>query len=438
MQATIFPQSPSKPLHGTITPPSSKNYSARFLLATALLAKGKSTLLCPAESDDFNAMLSACKQLGAKITKKKNCLEVIGVGGKLKQPAKPINVGNAGTVLRLLLGVCATMPKVSFITTYWDSLGTRPNQDLLDALAQLGVKSESREGKLPITLHGGPGKLHGGTVTVSGEVSSQYASSLLFLAPLIGEGVEIRVSGNLKSKPAVRTTLDVLAKCGVKVRASHSLDNFKINAGQECKAGGYEIPGDFPSASYVMGAAAVAKSHVKINRLFKSEQGEAAIISVLQKMGADLKYDEKTGVAEIRGGKALKAIEFDGDKATDAVLAMAVTAVFAKGTSRFYNVENLRYKECDRIYDFCAELAKAGATVEPKPSEIIVRGKPEGIPGGTTINAHHDHRIIMALTICALRAEKPITITDAQHVAKSYPNFFSDLKKLGAKIVLEK
>ncbi|MFA6049260.1 MAG: 3-phosphoshikimate 1-carboxyvinyltransferase [Candidatus Micrarchaeia archaeon] len=436
MNAIVFPQ--AKPLAGGIVPPSSKNYSARLLLATALLAEGKSVLRFPAQSDDFNAMLRCCKALGARITKQGNALIVYGMGGSLQQPKKALDVGNAGTVLRLLLGVCSVLPKVSFTTTYWDSLGTRPNKDLLDALAQLGVKSQSREGKLPITLYGGPGKLHGGMVTVSGEVSSQYVSSLLFLSPLVEGGLEIRVSGdNIKSKPAIRTTLDVLKRCGVAVQANKALSVFKTSAGQTARPGAYGVPGDFPSASYVLCAGAVVPSHVKVTRLFKSEQGEAAIIPVLQKMGANLKYDEKTGVAEIRGGTPLRAIGFDGDRATDAVLAMVAASVFAKGTSRFYNVENLRYKECDRIYDFCAELKKAGANVEPKPTEIIVHGTPNGIAGGNTVDAHNDHRIIMALSICALRAELPITIRGVEHVAKSYPGFFRDLKKLGAKIALK-
>ncbi len=438
MRAIIYPQQ-AKPLKGALTPPSSKNYSTRFLLATALFAQGKSTLLHPAESEDFQAILNAAKQLGAKIARQHNALAVQGVGGQLTQPRTPIDVGNAGTVLRLLLGaVSSTLPKAEFTTSYWKSLGTRPNQDLLDALSQLGVKSESNQGKLPITIYGGKGRLHGGKVVVSGEVSSQYASSILFLAPLVGEAVQLEVTGKIKSKPAIRTTLDVMKKCGVRVQANEDLSKFAVPSPQKYRAGNYEIPGDFPSASYLLSAAAITKSDVTIKRLYKSEQGEAAIIPVLKKMGADISYNEKTGIARIRGGRQLKAIEFDGDLATDAVLAMAAAAVFAKGTSRFYNVENLRYKECDRIYDFCAELTKAGANVEPRPAEIIVRGTPEGVKGGCAIDSHHDHRVIMALSICALRAKAPITINDAHHVAKSYPNFFKHLKKLGAKIVIEK
>ncbi|MNW60512.1 3-phosphoshikimate 1-carboxyvinyltransferase [compost metagenome] len=113
---------------------------------------------------------------------------------------------------------------------------------------------------------------------------------------------------------------------------------------------------------------------------------------------------------------------------------MVAAAVFADGTSRFYNVENLRYKECDRITDYLNELRKAGANVEEKQSEIIVHGRPNGLEGGATINAHYDHRVIMALTVVGLRCEQPLLIKDAHHVAKSYPQFFDHIAALGGNV----
>jgi 3-phosphoshikimate 1-carboxyvinyltransferase len=136
----------------------------------------------------------------------------------------------------------------------------------------------------------------------------------------------------------------------------------------------------------------------------------------------------------VTGNGRLTAGEFDGDEFTDGVLAMVAAAVFADGTSRFYNVENLRYKECDRITDFLAELRKAGANVEEKRDEIIVHGRPEGVEGGVDIDAHFDHRVIMALTVVGLRAERPLRIRDAHHVAKPYPNYFDHLRALGAQV----
>jgi 3-phosphoshikimate 1-carboxyvinyltransferase len=141
-------------------------------------------------------------------------------------------------------------------------------------------------------------------------------------------------------------------------------------------------------------------------------------------------------VVHVRGGKPMQAVAFDGDTFTDAVLAMVAAAVFAEGTSRFYNVENLRYKECDRITDYLNELRKAGARVEEKQAEIIVHGRPEGVEGGVEINAHFDHRVIMALTVVGLRSKHGVIINDAHHVAKSYPQYFDHLRALGAQVEL--
>ncbi|MNJ51087.1 3-phosphoshikimate 1-carboxyvinyltransferase [compost metagenome] len=148
----------------------------------------------------------------------------------------------------------------------------------------------------------------------------------------------------------------------------------------------------------------------------------------------DVPLRHENGTVHVQGNGRLRPVEFDGDAATDAVLAMVAAAVFAQGTSRFYNVENLRYKECDRITDYLNELRKAGANVEEKQAEIIVHGRPDGIEGGVEIDAHYDHRVIMALTLVGLRARQPLVIKDAHHVAKSYPQFFDHMRALGANI----
>ena len=148
----------------------------------------------------------------------------------------------------------------------------------------------------------------------------------------------------------------------------------------------------------------------------------------------EVPFTHKNNNVHVQSQGKLKAVEFDGDAATDAVLAMVAAAVFAEGTSRFYNVENLRYKECDRITDYVTELRKAGADVEERQAEIIVHGRPEGVEGGVEINAHYDHRVIMALTVVGLRSKQPIRIKDAHHVAKSYPIYFDHLQALGAQV----
>ncbi|OMF76056.1 3-phosphoshikimate 1-carboxyvinyltransferase [Paenibacillus glucanolyticus] len=420
---------PTPKLNGEIGALSSKNYTTRYLLVAAL-AEGTSTIYYPAHSEDSDAMRRCIQDLGAVIEEDEEKAVITGFG-KSPRDVEELNVGNAGAVLRFLMGVTALSKEVTFVNTYPDSLGKRPHDDLIETLGQLGVEVEHNDGRLPITIRGGHPK--GGQLTVSGEVSSQYLSALLFLTPLLAEDSEITVTGDLKSKVVIGQTLEVLEQAGIAIDAAEDYMFFRVPGGQSYEAKTYTVQGDYPGSAAVLAAAAVTQSDVTIRNLSEdSKQGERAIIDVLRKMEVPLTHEN--GNVHVEGNGTLKALEFDGDAATDAVLAMVAAAVFAEGTSRFYNVENLRYKECDRITDYLNELRKAGANVEERQAEIIVHGRPEGVEGGVEINAHYDHRVIMALTVVGLRAQQPIRIKDAHHVAKSYPQYFDHVKALGADV----
>lgn len=420
---------PTAELKGEIGALSSKNYTTRYLLVAAL-AEGTSTVYYPAHSEDSDAMRRCIADLGAVMEEDDEKIVITGFG-KHPKDVKELNVGNAGAVLRFLMAVASLCPDVTFVNTYPDSLGKRPHSDLIEALSSMGVEIEHNDGRLPIRLRGGAPK--GGKIRVSGEVSSQYLSALLFLTPLLEEDSEIEVFGDLKSKVVIGQTLEVIEQAGITIHASADYMSFKVPGRQSYQAREYTVQGDYPGSAAVLAAAAVTKSDVKIHRLMeRSKQGERAIVDVLQMMDVPLSHRDNT--VHVLGNGRLRPVEFDGDAATDAVLAMVAAAVFADGTSRFYNVENLRYKECDRITDYLNELKKAGAQVEERQSEIIVHGRPSGLEGGATINAHYDHRVIMALTVVGLRCRKPLLIKDAHHVAKSYPQYFDHLAALGASV----
>ncbi|QHT61884.1 3-phosphoshikimate 1-carboxyvinyltransferase [Paenibacillus lycopersici] len=420
---------PTPQLKGELQALSSKNYTTRYLLVAAL-AEGTSTIYYPAHSEDSDAMRRCIRDLGAVIEEDDEKMTIVGFGSSPRD-VKELDVGNAGAVLRFLMAIASLAPDVTFINRYPDSLGKRPHDDLIDALGQIGADVRHNDGKLPITIRGGAPK--GGKIQVSGNVSSQFLSALLFLTPLLKEDSEIEVLHDLKSKVVVGQTLEVLEQAGIVIEASEDLMRYRVKGGQKYAAKEYVVQGDYPGSAAVLAAAAVSQSDVKLHRLMEhSKQGERAIVDVLRMMDVPLTHDN--GIVHVQGNGKLKAVEFDGDKATDAVLAMVAAAVFADGTSRFYDVENLRYKECDRITDYLNELRKAGANVEERRSEIIVHGRPEGVEGGVDINAHYDHRVIMALTVVGLRAKAPIRIHDAHHVAKSYPIFFDHMKALGANV----
>jgi 3-phosphoshikimate 1-carboxyvinyltransferase len=422
-------------LSGRLNPPSSKNYTTRYLLVAAL-AEGESVVHFPAESDDAQTLVRCLEGFGAQVRPVQDAagrhLYIRGFGRKPHNPGL-VDPGNAGAVLRLLMGVGALLPEVRFETEYSQSLGQRPHGDLLQALEQLGVKTQSNNGKLPVVLRGG--NLRGGRVRVSGARSSQYLSSLLFLAPLVGADLEIEVREGLVSQPLVRTTLEVMRQAGVQVEAAEDLMHFRVRAGQAYRPGEYWVNGDYPSAAAILAAGAVTNSSISVERLFEDSQGEREVVPLLRRMGVGVEYDGQA--VSLRGHQGLKGVEFDGDRATDMVLAMVGVAALAEGESRFYGIGNLRLKECDRIAVPVKELRRLGVDCQEGEAEIIVRGNPAGYQGGLKVETHHDHRVAQLLSIVGLRCQEGLTVLDAQNVNKSYPAFFADLISLGAQIELE-
>jgi len=426
---------PTSLLRGEPTLPSSKYYTLRYLLA-ATLAEGESTITLPALSDDSDALFRGCRALGAELKwgdEHKRVLRVKGVGRPYHPGPVTINVGNAGAVLRLLLGLGAFLPEVTFVTDHPQSLGKRPNRELLEALVALGAKCEGTgvEGYVPITLHGG--NLHGGRVTVSGKRSSQYLSSLLFLSPLLDEALEIAVVDDLKSQALIHVTLNVMREAGIVITHDDALRHFSIAAGQHYAPRDYVVPGDYPAAAALLAACASTTdpgSELLLSRLRAGEEDGEALLQVLRDMGANMRVEEDS--IRLRGGRRLRGIEMDGDKAIDCIPVLVAAACFAEGESVFYNIESLHYKESDRIDDLCAELRKAGCTVIAQQDAIIVRGQPQGVEGGVEVDGHSDHRLLMALAIVALRSRRGLTLRGTEHIAKSYPGFFEELRALGA------
>ncbi len=430
---------PSGPLNGTIFPPSSKYHSLRYILA-AFLASGVSTIYYPAISDDTDVLLQACSRLGAHIhiesqADGRQILSIRGTGGILRTPPNAtIDVGNAGAVLRLLLGISALSPEaITFTTPYPESLGRRPNADLLQALTQLGVTVESQtgEGTLPIKLRGG--QIHGGKVRISGKKSSQYISALLFLAPLLKEGLEIEIVDELTSASFLDLTIRLLKEAGISVLTQERYRHYVVPGMQQYQPREYVIPGDYPSAAALLAALAIAKGEITLANLHPGDANGEAILEAFSEMGVQITRTEDTITA--RCHEPLYGIVVDGNKTIDSVPVIAAAACFANTASRIYNVANLRLKESDRINDLAMELNKAGCHVVPSTDSIEIHPTgQDGIEGGVDLDAHADHRLIEAFIAVGLSSKHPITVSSAFHIAKSYPQFFDDLIRLGAKI----
>ncbi len=430
---------PSGPLSGAIIPPSSKYHTLRYIIA-AFLASGVSTIYNPAISDDTDVLLRACSRLGAHIHIEnrddgRQILFIRGTGGILRTTQDVvIDVGNAGAALRLLLGICALSPKaITFTTPYPESLGRRPNADLLQALAQLGatIESHAAEGILPIKIRGG--QLHGGKVRISGKKSSQYISALLFLAPLLEEGLEIEIVDELTSASFLDLTIQVLEEAGITVITGERYQQYVVPGMQQYQPREYMIPGDYPSAAALLAAVAIAKGEITFSNLQPGDANGEALLAVFSEMGVHIFRTENTIKAWCY--EPLHGIVVDGNQTIDSVPVIAAAASFANSTSRIYNVANLRLKESDRINDLAAELNKAGCRVIPSTDSIeIYPAAVSGIEGGMDLDAHADHRLIEAFVAVGLGSNHQITVSNVFHIAKSYPQFFDDLIELGAKI----
>ncbi|HEY8391195.1 MAG TPA: 3-phosphoshikimate 1-carboxyvinyltransferase [Capillibacterium sp.] len=419
---------PATRLQGKVRVPPSKNYTSRYIWVSAL-TEGESVVVNPATNDDAQALLACCRRLGAAIRQEGEKLRIKGFGGRPSSPGV-LDPGNGGLILRLLLPVGLLLPEVKYTTSYPASLGKRPQGDLLTVLRQLGAEVEDVDGHLPITVRGGR-PLRQRTVTVSGRVSSQFATALLFIAPLLG-GLTVTIDGGLVSRPPLATTLAVMAEAGITPEADWTRLVFAVPAGAY-RPGTYRVPGDYPAASALLAAAALVPSDVTLSPLHPADQqGEKQILPYLERLGVAV---ERTGdEVRVRGGAPLTAHPFNGAEAIDAVLSMAAVASLAEGTTVFSQVANLRWKESDRIGDLARNLRRLGVAITETADGFIIKGNPRGYEGGIELDACQDHRLVMAFAVLALRTEKGLIINGAEHVSKSYPGFFQDLAALGARI----
>ncbi|OIO21837.1 3-phosphoshikimate 1-carboxyvinyltransferase [Candidatus Micrarchaeota archaeon CG11_big_fil_rev_8_21_14_0_20_47_5] len=418
MQQIVSPSSVS----GSVFAPPSKSYSHRAIIC-ASLAEGKSRIRGFLESDDINATIEAVRAFGAKVTRQNGCLEIEGCFPK--PPSSPINCQESGSTARFFIPIMALAGKGTI--TGEKGLLKRPMQPIIDALSKAGVSINSTGGFLPLEISG---PYRGGRIEIKGDVSSQFISGILFAASLAKKETMLTVIGKLESKPYIRTTLEVLGDFGIIVKTDSSLLSYHIPALQRCTPRAYSVQGDFSSAAFLLAAGAIAGKVEVSNLKINSAQGDRAIASLLKEMGCSITADANAG--KITSEKSpLHGIKIDACDIPDLVPILAVLACYAKGKTTIYNAARLRIKESDRLNAIACELKKMGAKIEEKEDGLLIAG---GVLHGAVIDPHGDHRIAMSCAIAALGAEGKTVIKNAEVIRKSYPNFFSDMKKFGARV----
>jgi len=409
-------------IDGSVEAPSSKSMTHRAVICSAL-AQGRSQVTHPLVSDDTDATLRVVQAIGAGVeaTKESWIIE----GGELNSPSRDLDCGDSGTTLRLMTAVCALLDGTSILKG-GPSLSTRPVKPLLDALRQLGVTCESRGGNPPVKVHG-KGKIIGDAVSIRGDISSQFVSALLLIAPHTQNGLRVKVTTRLESAPYVGMTIDAQRAFGVQVEESEAYRELQV-ARQAYNPTDYAVEGDWSSGAFILAAGALAGEASVENLLPDSRQADAAIVNVLGEMGAKPIFQcERVGVNYME----MNGIEWDLTDCPDLFPVVAALCSAAEGESRLRGLRRLRLKESDRIASMVEGLRRMGIKTETSENSMIIQG---GAPEGATIDPHGDHRIAMAFGVLGLAASGETTIEDAECVSKSYPGFWGDLEDIGGRV----
>lgn len=417
---------PIKVIDGEINIPGSKSISNRVLLL-ATLARGTTRLTNLLDSDDIRYMLASLKQLGVNYVLSNNntVCELEGLGGPITaSAAQTLFLGNAGTAMRPLCAAL-TLGKGEFTLTGEPRMEERPIGDLVDALRQLGANLtyHKNDGFPPLTINATG--LNGGDVEIAGDLSSQFLTALLMVAPLTKDKVNIKIKGELVSKPYIDITMALMAQFGVKV-INHDYQRFEIPSGQGyLSPGNVLVEGDASSASYFLAAAAIKGGSVKVTGVGRlSIQGDVKFANALEKMGTDIEWGDDFIIA--RRAK-LKGIDMDMNHIPDAAMTIATAALFAEGETCLRNIYNWRIKETDRLAAMATELRKVGAEVEE--GHDYIRITPPLVLNTAAIETYNDHRMAMCFSLMAF-ADCGITINDPDCTSKTFPDYFDQFARL--------
>lgn len=436
MKVTIHPSK----LSGNIQAPASKS-SMQRACAAALLRKGETIIHNPGHSNDDKAAVGIIKALGAEVEHMKEALRVTSHG--IHPVEKEINCGESGLSIRMFTPLVALSDKEITISGS-GSLVTRPMDFFDEILPKLGVKIKSSNGRLPMLVQG---PLLPANIEVDGSLSSQFLTGLLMAYgaspnPSAGGASELESSTvtikvrNLKSKPYIGLTMDVMKKFGLNVPENKNYAEFifhneyPINQSTNQPIN-YTVEGDWSGGAFLLVAGAIAGPITVRGLDLASTQADKAIVDALMAANAGIAMDTK-GIqlhpAEMNG------FYFDATDCPDLFPPLVALAAYCKGNTTIKGVSRLTHKESNRALTLQDEFDKMGVTIDLQDDNMVIHGG--GIVKGADVHSHHDHRIAMACAVAGLKADSEMIIEEALAVKKSYPDFYNDLKKLGADVSL--
>lgn len=421
---------PIQKIQGTVCLPGSKSISNRALLLAAQ-SVGTTRLINLLDSDDIRYMLDALRKLGViyRLSSDRKVCEIDGIGSALQQSKNgqlELSLGNAGTAIRPLIAALS-IKKHNIVITGNKRMLERPIAHLIEALQQGGGHIEyiKRKNYLPVRLYGG---YQGGDITIKGNISSQFLSSMLMMCPLAMNDTYIKIEGCLVSKPYIDITLSIMEIFGINIQHKN-YKNFYCKGNRTYKSPKeYIIEGDASSASYFLAASAIKGGTIRVLGINQySKQGDIYFANILKKMGAIISWGKN--YIECTRGNELNSIDMDVNNITDSAMTLAITALFVTNNNStiLRNIYNWRVKESDRLTAMATELRKVGATVIEGYDYLCIT--PPNKIKSAYINTYYDHRIAMCFSLLALSSVS-IIIDNPQCTSKTFPNFFNQLHKV--------
>ncbi|HEY7121306.1 MAG TPA: 3-phosphoshikimate 1-carboxyvinyltransferase [Solirubrobacterales bacterium] len=433
---------PSGPLRGELHPPPDKSVSHRAALIGAM-AEGPTRITGYLDSADTRATLRAISAVGAEVSEGDAddhgglFVEVEGVGLRGPRPAE-IDVGNAGTLLRLMPGWLAGQSGGEWVLDGDESIRRRPVDRIAEPLSMMGADVQAREGRLPpLRIRGA--KLHG--VDYEMPVASAQVKSCLLLAGLLAEGPT-----TVREPQWTRDhTERLLASAGAEIRRESG--TITVAPTERLEAGDVPVPGDFSSAAFFLVAALIVPDSELSLREVGINRARIGLLSILSRMGVEMggghEGDRAVTVEEIRepgpepiarlnvSSAPLSGAEVTGEdvpSAIDELPLVALLGCFAEGETVVTGAAELRAKESDRISGIVDGLAGLGAEIEARPDGFAVRGT-TGLRGGT-LDARGDHRLAMVGAVAGLASSEGVEVSGFEAVEVSYPGFERDLRSL--------
>ncbi len=414
---------PSK-LIGRVNAPSSKSFSHRMLIAAAL-AGGVSEISNISASEDIDATVGALTALGAKIFREGNTYTVMGI--KTPAASAVIDCRESGSTMRFIIPIAAALG----CSCEFHGRGKLPERPITPYIRELGKNGAvitKTEGVMPFTMNG---TLKGGDYVLEGDISSQFISGLLFALPLCSGNSVIRLASRLESKPYADMTVEALSRFGINIDENEDKDGlpvYRIRGGQKYRSADVSVEGDYSQAAFYFVANTLG-SEVQVDNLSEnSVQGDKKILEII----GGISYNKINGT----GVKRLPSFTADVSDIPDLVPILAVLGCFTDGVSRITGAKRLKIKESDRLEAIASALGNIGGKIAVKDDSLEIEPV-DGFHGGV-IDGCNDHRIVMASAIASTMADGEITVTGAEAVAKSYPDFWTDFASLGGNVEFER